>query len=164
LLQSIEQNGTFAKLTAHIPPAQFSRYILVGIWNTVFGYGIYAGFTALLTPHISHAYIVASLLANFLAITTAFLAYKWFVFKTQGNYLREWMRCVAVYGGSSLISTLLLPILVFALRHLTRFDLWAPYVAGAALMGCNTLASFLGHKKFSFAAENRAEVIISKDW
>jgi putative flippase GtrA len=152
LLQSVEQNGTFAKLTAHIPPAQFSRYILVGIWNTVFGYGIYAGFTALLTPHVSHAYIVASLLANFLAITTAFLAYKWFVFKTQGNYLREWMRCVAVYGGSSLIGILLLPVFVFALRHLTRFVSSAPYIAGAALTGLGAISSFLGHKKFSFAS------------
>jgi len=141
-----------AKLTAHIPPAQFTRYLLVGIWNTAFGYGTYAGLTALLTPHISHAYVVASLLANLLSITSAFLAYKWFVFRTQGNYLREWMRCVAVYGGASLLGTLLLPIFVFALRHFTRFDSSAPYIAGAALMGLNVVASFLGHKKFSFAA------------
>jgi len=151
LLQSLQQKGTFAKLAAHIPPAQFSRYVLVGVWNTIFGYGTYAGFTALLTPHLAHAYIVASLVANFLAITMAFLAYKWFVFKTQGNYLREWSRCVAVYGGSSLIGTLLLPVSVFALRHLTRFNSSAPYIAGAALMGLNVVASFLGHRNFSFA-------------
>jgi putative flippase GtrA len=141
-----------ARLTDHIPPAQFSRYILVGVWNTIFGYGTYAGFTALLTPHIAHAYIVASLVANFLAITMAFLAYKWLVFKTKGNYLGEWMRCVAVYGGSSLIGILLLPVFVFALRHLTRLDSSAPYIAGAALTGLATVASFLGHKKFSFAS------------
>jgi len=151
-----------AKLTDHIPPAQFSRYILVGIWNTIFGFGTYAGFTALLTPHIAHAYIVASLVANFLAITMAFLAFKRFVFKTQGNYLREWMRCVAVYGGSSLIGILLLPVLVFALRHLTRFDSSAPYIGGAALMGLNVVASFLGHKNFSFSAGKREEVIVSE--
>jgi len=152
LLQSLDQNGTFAKLTAHIPPAQFSRYIMVGIWNTIFGYGTYAGFTALLTPHMSHAYIAASLVANFLAITMAFLAYKWLVFKTKGNYLSEWARCVAVYGGSSVIGTLLLPLLVFALRHLTRLDSSAPYVAGAAIMVLNLVISFLGHKNFSFRA------------
>jgi len=151
LLQSPSQDGMIAKLTDHVPPAQFTRYVLVGVWNTIFGYGTYAGFTALLTPHIGHAYIVASLVANFLAITMAFLAYKWFVFRTKGNYLGEWMRCVAVYGGSSLIGILLLPVFVFALRHLTRLDSSAPYIAGAALMGLSVVASFLGHKNFSFA-------------
>lgn len=151
MLQTSARTSFIAKLTSHIPPAQFGSFLLVGIWNTIFGYGTYAGFTALLTPHIPHAYIVASVLANFLSITSAFLAYKWFVFKTKGNYLREWMRCIVVYGGSSLIGIVLLPVFVFALRHLTRFDATAPYIAGAALMGLNILASFLGHKNFSFA-------------
>jgi putative flippase GtrA len=144
-------NGLIGKLTSHIPPAQFSRYLLVGLWNTAVGYGSYAGFTVLLTPHIAHAYIVASVVANFLTITVAFLAYKWFVFKTKGNYLREWLRCVTVYGGAALLGTLLLPLLVFALRHLTRFDASAPYIAGAALLGLSAIISFLGHKNFSFA-------------
>lgn len=129
----------------------FGRYLLVGIWNTIFGYVTYAGLTASLTPHISHAYIVASVLASLLSITSAFLAYKWFVFKTRGNYLREWMRCIVVYGTSSLIGIVLLPVFVFALRHFTRFDASAPYLAGATLMGLSVIASFLGHKNFSFA-------------
>jgi putative flippase GtrA len=99
---------------------------------------------------MAHAYIIASLIANLLSITSAFLAYKWFVFKTQGNYFREWLRCVAVYGGAAWLGTLLLPLLVFALRHLTRFDASAPYIAGAALLGLTAIFSFLGHKNFSF--------------
>ena len=107
---SASHSSPITRLTAHIPPAQFSRYLLVGLWNTAFGYGTYAGLTALLTPRMAHAYIVASLIGNLLAITSAFIAYKWFVFKTKGNYLREWLRCVAVYGGAALLGTLLLPI------------------------------------------------------
>jgi len=140
---------------AHIPPAQFSRYLLVGVGNTVFGYATYAAFTILLTPHIPHAYIIASLLAGVLNITEAFLAYKWFVFKTQGNYFREWMRCVVVYSGGIFLGTLLLPVFVFALRHLTRFDSSAPYIAGAAVTSLNVMAGFLGHKNFSFAGAER---------
>ena len=45
-----EQRSLFARLTSHIPPAQFSRYTLVGIWNTIFGYGSYAALTALFMP------------------------------------------------------------------------------------------------------------------
>ena len=151
MLQAPVRSSVIGKLKSHIPPGQFGRYLVVGVSNTIFGYGTYAGFTALLTPHIPHAYIVASLLASFLSITSAFLAYKWFVFKTKGNYFREWIRCVMVYGGSSLIGIVLLPVVVFAIRHLTRFDASAPYIAGALLMGLNVVASYLGHKNFSFA-------------
>src|SRR4029077_16008540 len=45
-----------AKITGHIPPGQFGRYLVVGVWNTAFGYSTYAAFTALLTPRIPHAY------------------------------------------------------------------------------------------------------------
>ena len=154
--QSSSPNGLVSRLSNHIPPALFSRYLLVGLWNTAFGYGSFAGFTALLTPHIAHAYILASVVANLLTITLAFLAYKWFVFKTKGNYLREWLRCVAVYGGAALLGTSLLPVLVFALRHLTHFNASAPYIAGAALLGLSASISFLGHKNFSFAGSRSA--------
>jgi putative flippase GtrA len=146
-----------AKLTAQIPPEQFSRYLVVGLWNTAFGYGSYAGLTALLTPHVPHAYILASVIANAVTITLAFLAYKWFVFRTRGNYLREWIRCMAVYGGSALIGILLLPLMVFGLRHFTRFNASAPYIAGAMLLGLIAVASFLGHRNFSFAGGSAAQ-------
>jgi putative flippase GtrA len=138
------------RLTQHIPPAQFGRYILVGVWNTVFGYAMYAVFTALLTPHVPSAYILASVLASLLNITVAFLGYKRFIFKTKGNYLREWLRCVLVYSGGIMIGILLLPVFVYALRHSTRFDAAAPYIAGAVLTGLNVVMGFLGHRTFSF--------------
>ena len=37
-----------------------------------------------------------------LGITVAFLCYKHFVFRTKGNYLKEWLRCFAVYGSEQL--------------------------------------------------------------
>src|ERR1035437_8903670 len=85
-------NKWSAGLTRHIPPGQFGRYLLVGTWNTLFGYGTFALFTAVLNPFVPHSYILASLLSSLLNITVAYLGYKWFVFKTRGHYLREWMR------------------------------------------------------------------------
>jgi len=148
--ERIQQTGLLGRLTRHAPPAQFGRYILLGVWNTVFGYATYALLTALLTPHVPYAYIFASVLASFLNITVAFLGYKWFIFKTKGAYLREWLRCVLVYSGGILIGILLLPVLVYAVRHSTRFDAAAPYIAGAFLTGLNVVVGFLGHKNFSF--------------
>lgn len=138
------------ELTAHIPPGQFGRYLLVGLWNTMFGYGLFALFTALLNPIVSHSYMWASALSSLINITVAFLGYKWFVFKTKGNYLREWLRCVTVYGSGIALGLIVLPILVFLIRHNTRFDTQAPYIAGAILTAFTVLYSFFGHKHFSF--------------
>jgi putative flippase GtrA len=150
-----EAESVFARLTSHIPPAQFSRYTLVGIWNTVFGYGAYAGLTALFTPRVAHGYILAAVVSSFFGITVAFLAYKWFVFKTKGNYLREWLRCFVVYGSTTLIGIVLLPLLVFACRRFVGLEASAPYVGGAAITGLTVIVSFLGHRHFSFAGSRR---------
>ena len=85
-----------------------------------------------------------------LNITVSYLGYKWFVFRTKGNYLREWFRCVAVYSGGILFGLIALPLLVVVIRHNTRFFAEAPYIAGALLTVVVVVYSFFGHKKFSF--------------
>jgi putative flippase GtrA len=137
-------------LTSRVPPRQFGRYLLVGIWNTAFGYALYAGFTALLARYVARSYMPALLLSNLVSITVSFLGYKWFVFKTQGNYFREWCRCVSVYGGGLLISFLTLPLLVYFFRNILGFSRQAPYLAGALLTCVTALISFFGHKHISF--------------
>jgi putative flippase GtrA len=62
---------------------------MVGVCNTVFGYGCYALFTVLLSPLIAYGYVLASVLANLSSITFSFLGYKWFVFKTEGDYFKD---------------------------------------------------------------------------
>jgi putative flippase GtrA len=138
------------RLTSHIPPEQFGRYLLVGLWNTLFGYADYAALTFVLAPVVPHSYIPASIIAAPLNITVAYLGYKWFVFKTHGNYLREWSRCIVVYGSAMALGIVLLPLVVFFVRVTTGLDRSAPYIAGALLMGFTVIYSFLGHKNFSF--------------
>lgn len=150
-----------ARLTKHIPPAQFGRYLLVGLWNTVFGYSVYALLTAMLTPRISYAYILAGVIANLLSITNAFFGYKLFIFKTKGNYLKEWLRCLLVYSGGIALGTVLLPLTVFVIRHFTRVDAAAPYIAGALLMSVNVIVSFVGHKRFSFESSPDAAPVLA---
>ncbi len=137
-------------LTRHFPPGQFARYLMVGLWNTVFGYSVYALFTALLMPRLRFGYIVASVLSNLLSITMAYLGYKFFVFKTQGNYLVEWLRCILVYGSGVLPGLVALPLLVEGLQHGLHLQRSAPYIAGAMVMGTTVIYSFFGHKHFSF--------------
>jgi putative flippase GtrA len=138
-------------LLSHIPPGQFLRYLLVGVGNTAFGYGLFALSTFLLSRRWpEYGYIAAGLLSSIVNITVAFFAYKVFVFKTKGNYLREWVRCFAVYGSSIAIGVVILPGVVYVIRHATAIDTNAPYLAAAAMTGFNAIYNFLGHKKFSF--------------
>lgn len=139
-----------AKVAEHFPRGQVGRYLLVGIGNALFGYGSYAGATALLTPVLPYAYVFAGLIANLINITFSYVTYKFFVFKTKGNYIREWTRCVAVYSGSGLLATAALPVLVFLIRRFSPVDAAAPYLAGAITAGMAVIVSFTGHRSFTF--------------
>ena len=138
------------RLTSHVPPGQFARYLAVGLWNTAFGYGTFALFTWVLDRYMPASYMAGAVLSSVLNITVSFLGYKWFVFKTKGNYLREWARCFVVYGGSILIGLALLPPTVFVVSYVTGNPRAAPYIAGALIIAGQAIASFVGHKKYSF--------------
>jgi putative flippase GtrA len=142
---------------SHKSVDQFVRYIAVGGFNTVFGYGLFALLTWSFRGLGSFNYMYAAVLANVIAISVAFLGYKWFVFRTRGNYLIEWIRCFGVYGSSALIGLAALPVLVPILRHVLRGPEQAPYIAGATLMIVTVLFSFLGHKNFSFRQKHVEE-------
>jgi putative flippase GtrA len=143
----------------HIPPRQFFRYILVGIWNTAFGYSIFALFTYVLSRRWPHyGYIPSSILSSMVGITVSFFGYKRFVFKTKGNYLREWLRCLAVYGSGITFNWVTLPCVVFLIRRTTTIDKYAPYIAAGLVMGFTTLYTFVGHVKFSFRTTEPAGV------
>lgn len=129
---------------------QLVRYVVVGGWNTLFGYGVFAGFTYALTGLVPYAYMVAAVLAHIVAITMSYAAYKVFVFKTKGNYLREYLRFYVVYGASAVLSLTLLPVFVYVVTPFAREPSHAPYVAQALVMPVVVLSSFFGHQRFSF--------------
>jgi len=128
-----------------------ASYLAVGACNTIFGYGCFALFTLLLTPILAYGYVLAGLLANLFSITFAFFGYKWFVFKTKGNYLKEWIRCVGVYAVSMILSAAALPLVVGIIRRQPGHDRSAPYIAGAVVLVFSVVFSFFGHRHISFA-------------
>jgi putative flippase GtrA len=145
-----------ARLLPGADPAQAIRFLLVGVWNTLFGYATYAAFTYLFTGHIPYPYVVASVVAYFVNTSVAYLFYKFFVFKTKGNYLREYARCFTVYGVGFLIGSASLPVLVAILNPLVANRASAPYIAGLIIMGANVIYSYLGHRWFTFRRKDRA--------
>jgi putative flippase GtrA len=138
------------RLANHVPAGELGRYLLVGVWNTLFGYSTFAALVFILDPVLAHGYVLANVLSGLVNITVAFLGYKWFVFKTKGNYLREWARAVAVYSTGIAVGTICLPAVVQTLRYGAGLGRSAPYIAGALLTGVGVILSFFGHKRFTF--------------
>ena len=156
--------GWHRRLFRHIPPGQFFRYIGVGVFNTVFGYSTFAIINFLLhRRNVPVSYLFAAALSNLINITVAWLGYKFIVFRTRGNYLREWLKAMAVYWSGFLPGLALLPLLVRLLNYLLpptisafhhtggRRDL-APYIANALLIAVGVVYSFIGHKNVTFRA------------
>ncbi len=133
-----------------LPLRELVRYLVAGGWNTVFGYGVFALLTHALSGLIPYAYMVAAVLANVLAITMAYVSYKLVVFRTKGNYLREYLRFYVIYGASAVAGIALLPVFVALVGAFAGKSDAVPYVAQALLMPLLVLGSFVGHKTFSF--------------
>ena len=152
------ETGLFARLQHLFPSGQFLRYLGVGVWNTIFGYGLYVLFVHLFSKVLPHKYLpltvdLASILSTPIGITNSFLCYKFFVFHTTGNYLKEWLRCFAVYGTGMIPSLVALPILTRVLQTVpVLHGVYAGYAAGALMTAFTAVYSYFGHKKFSFRA------------
>jgi putative flippase GtrA len=129
---------------------QFMRYAVVGAFNTLFGYAVFALLNWLMTGLWRYSYLLASILGSVFTISVAFLSYKRFVFRTRGNYLIEWIRCLGVYATSVLVGLGGLAILVPLLQHHLRRSELASYIAGAIITGVTVVFSFFGHKNISF--------------
>ncbi|MBI5399103.1 GtrA family protein [Candidatus Saganbacteria bacterium] len=121
------------------------NYLLVGIWNTVFGYLTFVGLYCLLSVKIHYLFLLV--ISNVFSITNAYIGYKIFVFKTRGNYWQEYLRFYLVYGAALAVNFALLPIGVELLKI-------SPPWALAGLTVINVIFSYYGHKKFSFRSAN----------
>lgn len=131
---------------------QFAVYIVVGVWNTVFGVLSYWACVWFCERLGQYGYLLASVISTVIAVTQSFVMYKLLVFRTHGNWLPEYLKCWSVYGGASLINFILLPISVETIRSLSpdEYARYAPYVGGLLLTGVTVLISFFGHRQFTF--------------
>jgi putative flippase GtrA len=174
-----------SRIRGLFPGGQFLRYLCVGGFNTFFGYFTFVVALSLLnqiTPQrfLYLTVVLASVISTPLNITVAYFGYKFFVFRTKGNYLTEWLKCFAVYGTSmipglvalSALTRLLQTVIhrhaaslhallstvegylsgkpLTLLQHIATGKAMAGYIAGALVIGVSTIYSFIGHKKVTF--------------
>lgn len=117
------------------------RYLAVGAWNTLFGYGLFALLQLTLGHEIS--YMVLIVASTLVAILNAFLMYRTLVFKVRGHFFTDLWRFSLVYLVALAINLIVLPLLV-AGAHVPVL------MAQAFIVGGTVVASFLAHRDFSF--------------
>ena len=129
------------------------RFLLVGGWNTIFGYLAFIGLDYLFTGLFSKryvAYMSAAVFSNILAIINAYVFHKYITFKSTVRGLgiiAEFLRFSTTYLVTFVLGLLLLPFSVEVLNI-------TPKIAVALLVVLFTGISYLGHMKFSFGYRN----------
>ncbi len=148
-------HGPFAALLRVLGKAEGIRFLLVGGFNTVFSIAfawLLIHPVELLFPKLPLP--AATTIANYAAlpinITVAFLGYKWLVFRTRGNYLKEWLKVFAVYGVSIPFPFIILPLATTLFLHLGIAPKPASLIALIVNSGAIACYSYFAHKKFSF--------------
>src|ERR1035437_1942379 len=125
--------GPFAAIRRALPAGEVIRFLMVGVSNTLFSLGFYSACVVLyshLLPHYGKPLIadIASITSKPVCITVAFLCYKHFVFRTHGHYLKEWLRCFAVYRVSTPAELIFLPVGTNLFSHVCDLRLYAPFL------------------------------------
>ena len=114
-------SGRRARLERHadrlVPhPLQAHReqvlYLVVGAWNTLAGYGAFAILYFLLGGGVSYAVIIVA--SYVVAITNAYLGYRYVAFRSHASILREFPRFSTVYVATLVVNLVFFPV---ALAH-----------------------------------------------
>ena len=112
------------------------RFLMVGVLNTIVGYGFYALFLAL-----NINYLVANTFSTILGVLHSYLWNRFYTFKSKDKALNEFIKFSLVYLVSYLLGTFTLFIMKDKLSL-------SPYIAGFVNLFFTTLISFFGHKYF----------------
>jgi len=116
-------------------------YLVVGGWNTVFGYGVWALMQFLLGGYLH--YLVVVVLSWPIAVLNAYLGYRYVVFRSQSSVLSELPRFSLVYLATLIVNLALLPIALKALP----FNIYGIQALFTAVV---VVCSYISHKYYSF--------------
>jgi putative flippase GtrA len=187
-VETIVKKSRLERVAAFFPAGQIVRYLCVGVFNTVFAYVTFVVALTLLNGALPQRYlyltvVIASVIVTPVNITVAFLGYKFFVFRTHGNFVREWIKCFAVYGAGMIPGLIALSAFTRLLQsvfhrysaplhgglnafeqhlsgaplrwvtHVATGKAMAGYVAGAIMILFTTIYSFMGHKHVTFKSK-----------
>ena len=125
-------------------------YLVVGGWNTLFGYGVWALMQYVLHDYLH--YLVILVLSWPFAVLNAYICYRVFVFRSKDSVWRELPRFSLVYVVTLCAGLLALPVLLRTLPYNI-------YVIQAGYTAVVVVLSYLSHKFFSFGGNRKRAVV-----
>jgi putative flippase GtrA len=138
--------------------AEKVRYLLVGAWNTVFGYGLFLLLLALLTDPLRSLgsspawllqwiardyYVIVGWVGWVIAVPHSTLTMKYLAFRSPGNVVPQIGKAYLVYIPTQVIGSFLLWLTVSVLGL-------TPQIGALLTIAVTTIASYIGHKYFTF--------------
>ncbi len=124
------------------------QYLLVGGWNTIFGYAVFVALYYA-TPRFTLHYEVVLILSQIINVTNAYILYKNFVFRSKGHFFQEYCRFCAFYWLSFVVNLVLLPLLVEWLHQ-------DPMLSQGLLTLGTAVTSYFWHANYTFSLASKA--------
>ena len=125
------------------------KFLIVGTWNTLFGYIVFVVLDTTFQKSISIkyvAYMSALVLSNIISIINAFIFHKFITFKSPVKGLKiipEFLKFFLTYIATFSLSLILMPVFVELFGINTK-------ISAALIIFICTIISYLGHSRFSF--------------
>ncbi len=137
-----------ARLTDDSSGSQVVRYLLVGVWNTIFGYLVFVVVWQLAGARLGYGGTLVVTIV--ISVLQSYATQRWLVWRSQNAVRRELPRFLAVYAASYALNFVLLWLLV---DHVGIQVLVAQAVATAAVVA----TSFVLLRSFTFRQQPPAE-------
>jgi putative flippase GtrA len=127
------------------------RFLIVGGFNTLFGFGLFVFFELVVGQYIG--YLISLYSSYVIAVIVAFLLHRHFTYRVTGtgNIFIDFLRFAGVSLVALAVNTVALPLLVEVVGI-------TPIISQALIVVITTLVSYFGHKLFSFRRKPLAVV------
>jgi putative flippase GtrA len=130
-----------SRIRNHWYSSERLRFLVVGAYNTAFGYGSFVLLYLLLGRSLHYLALLA--ISHVLSVTNAFAAHRWLTFKTHGSFWMQYFRFNLSNLGMIVLNMVLTAGLVEGLS-------WHPLAASAVTIPVTIVVSYVVHRAYSF--------------
>jgi len=122
------------------------KYLLVGFYNTIFGYFVFISLFYNFSLTVNYSLLLA--ISHIVSVTNNFFLYRAIVFKVKEKILRNYLRFQLVYFYIYIINLILLVFLVNTMN-------WNIYLSQGLIIIITTILSYFLNKNYSFSKKNK---------
>jgi len=130
-----------SRLTRIWDDSEKLRYLIIGGWNTLVGWGLFFALYALLGSRLN--YLVIACMSHVVAVTNAFVCHRYLVFRSDAPWFLAYLRFNVTQLLGLLWGLAGLALLVQG-AHLS------PPMAQCIVLASGLVLTYLLHRRFSF--------------